>query len=139
MLMDKRLAFVGRRPISITMQAKPEFAPSKRTRGHRKHHLALPRRVASKKRSAGITAYDRASQAAFPWAPEAYPGLLRGMVELLGGRAAVRTILDWRRGRRRPPLWAIEVLQEALRSRMKATTKSIEELEEEKAAWLTAP
>jgi hypothetical protein len=27
----------------------------------------------------------------FPWAPEAYPGLLRGMAELLGRRAAVRT------------------------------------------------
>jgi hypothetical protein len=52
----------------------------------------------------------RAAQVAFPWAPEAYPGLLRGMAELLGGRAAVRTILDWRRGRRRPPEWAIDVL-----------------------------
>ena len=61
------------------------------------------------------------------------------MVELLGGRAAVRTILDWRRGRRRPPLWAIEVLQEALQSRMKAMTESIEELEKEKAARLTPP
>jgi hypothetical protein len=35
---------------------------------------------------------------------------LRGMVELLGGRAAVRTVLDWPRGRRRSPRWAIEVL-----------------------------
>ena len=60
------------------------------------------------------------------------------MVELLGGRAAVRTILDWRRGRRRPPQWAIEVLQEALKVRVKAMTDSIEELEKEKAARLTA-
>jgi hypothetical protein len=121
------------------LQAQPtESVPDKRARGHGKHHLALPRRVASKKRSAGVTAYDRASQAAFPWAPEAYPGLLRGMVELLGGRAAVRTILDWRRGRRRPPLWAIEVLQEALEVRVKTMTESIEELEREKAARLAA-
>jgi hypothetical protein len=40
----------------------------------------------------------RAAQAASPWPPEAYPGLLRGMAELLGGRAAIRTGLDWRRG-----------------------------------------
>jgi hypothetical protein len=54
--------------------------------------------------------------AAFPWALEAYPELLRGMVELLGRRAAVRTILDWRRGRRAVSLWALDVLQEALKS-----------------------
>jgi hypothetical protein len=75
----------------------------------------------------------RAAQAAFPCAPEAYPGLLRGMAELLGGRAAVRTILDWRRGRRKAPVWAIEVLQEALKARVRRETQSIEELETEKA------
>jgi hypothetical protein len=37
------------------------------------------------------------------------------MVELPGHRAAVRTILDWRRGPRRLPICAIEVLQEALK------------------------
>jgi hypothetical protein len=79
------------------------------------------------------------AQAAFPWAPEAYPGLLRGMVELLGGRAAVRTILDWRRGRRAPPYWALDQLQEALKKRVVLETRSIEELEREKAARLTAP
>ena len=54
------------------------------------------------------------------------------MFELLGGRAAVRTILDWRRGRHRPPLWAIGVLQEALRSRAQLLLESVEELEAEK-------
>jgi hypothetical protein len=61
------------------------------------------------------------------------------MVELLDGRAAVRTILDWRRGRRRPPSWAIEVLLEALKIRVETMTVSIEELEKEKAARLSAP
>jgi hypothetical protein len=109
------------------------LSPIKRARAPRKHHLALPRRVASKKRSAGVTPYDRAAQAAFPWAPEAYPGLLRGMADLLGGRAAVRTILDWRRGRRKAPMWAIDVLQEALRDRVRKEMHPIEELEKEKA------
>jgi hypothetical protein len=79
-----------------------------------------------------IPAYDRAAQMAFPWAPEAYPGLLRGMVELLGGRAALRTILDWRRGRRRPPQWAVEMLQDKLRSKARSMLESVEELEAEK-------
>ena len=79
---------------------------------------------------------DCAAQAAFPWPPEAYPGLLRGMAELLGGRAAVRTVLDWRRGRRRAPIWAIEVLQEALKARVRRETECIDELENEKASRL---
>jgi hypothetical protein len=120
------------------MQPTAKFTSSSRARGPRKHHLALPRRVASKKRSAGITPFDRAAQAAFPWPPENYRGLLQGMVELLGGRAAVRTILDWRRGRRRPPYWALDQLQEALKKRVVLETRSIEELEREKAARLTA-
>jgi hypothetical protein len=41
------------------------------------------------------------------------------MANLLGGKAAVRTIIDWRRGRYKPPLWAIDVLQDVLRSRAK--------------------
>jgi hypothetical protein len=54
------------------------------------------------------------------------------MAELLGGRAAVRTILDWRRGRRRPPLWAVERLQEELLQQRDRALRSIEELEAEK-------
>jgi hypothetical protein len=58
------------------------------------------------------------------------------MAELLGGRAAVRTVLDWRRGRRRVPIWAIEVLQEAPRARVRRETECIDELENEKATRL---
>jgi hypothetical protein len=61
------------------------------------------------------------------------------MANLLGGKAAVRTIIDWRRGRYHPPLWAIEVLQHALRSRAEAMLQSAEELEKDKAARLAAP
>jgi hypothetical protein len=61
------------------------------------------------------------------------------MANLLGGKAAVRTIIDWRRGRYKPPLWAIDVLQDVLRSRAKLMLESAEELEKEKAARSTAP
>jgi hypothetical protein len=60
------------------------------------------------------------------------------MAELLGGRAAVRTILAWRRGRRKAPVWAIEVLQDALRDRVRRETQSIEDLEKEKPTRSTA-
>jgi hypothetical protein len=52
--------------------------------------------------------------------------------KLLGSRAAVRTILDWRRGRRKAPVWAIERLQEELRRQRDRASRSIEELEKEK-------
>ena len=60
------------------------------------------------------------------------------MAELLGGRAAVRTILDWRRGRRKPPVWAMDVLQEVLKARVEREMHSIEELEKEKAVRSSA-
>jgi hypothetical protein len=53
------------------------------------------------------------------------------MAQLLGGRAAVRTVLDWRQGRRKAPVWAMEVLQEALKGRVQREMHSIEELEKE--------
>ena len=114
-----------------------ESAAPKKGCGQRKHIWAAPHRRPSKSRTSGITAYDRAAQLAFPWAPEDYPGLLRGMTNLLGGRAAVRTIIDWRRGRYKPPLWAIEILQNALRQGANRQLAAVEELEKEKAARLT--
>jgi hypothetical protein len=54
------------------------------------------------------------------------------MADLLGGRAAVRTILDWRRGRRRTPFWAIDRLQAFLQDRVNRDTQAIAELEKEK-------
>jgi hypothetical protein len=52
----------------------------------------------------GVKLRSCAAQAVFAWPPEACPGLLLGMAELLGSCAAVRTVLDWRRGRRRPAM-----------------------------------
>jgi hypothetical protein len=125
---------------AMQMQLPPPKATApKKARGPRLHIWSAPHRRPSKSRTSGITPYDRAAQLAFPWAPEDYPGLLRGMANLLGGKAAVRTIIDWRRGRYKPPLWAIDVLQDVLRSRAKLMLESAEELEKEKAARSTAP
>jgi hypothetical protein len=60
------------------------------------------------------------------------------MVDLLGGRAAVRTILDWRRGRRKAPVWAIDQLQVFLQERINRDTQAIAELEKEKSAQSSA-
>ena len=57
-----------------------------------------------------------------------------GVAGLLQGHVRPETVRDWRRGRRRPPVWAIEVLQDALKARVRQETQSIEELEKEKKA-----
>jgi hypothetical protein len=53
---------------------------------------------------------------------------------VLGGRAAIRTILDWRIGRRKAALWAIDRLQAFLQNRVNRDMQAILELEEEKSA-----
>jgi hypothetical protein len=64
----------------------------------------------------GVKLRSYTVQPTFPQAPETYPGLLQGIADLLGGRAAVRTILDWRDAKLR---WGrIDVLQEALREKV---------------------
>jgi hypothetical protein len=60
------------------------------------------------------------------------------MADLLGGRDAVRTILDSRRERRKAPVWAIDQLQAFLQDRVNRDTQAIAELEKEKPTRSTA-
>jgi len=60
--------------------------------------------------------------------------LTRGLIQLLGGRVSPRAVLDWRSGKYRPPVWAIDLLQEHLRSTGQDRLAAADELEKEKAA-----
>ena len=111
----------------MTLQVEPG-API--ARGWQRHIWSKPRRAASKTRSSGHTALDRAAQLLFPWAPENYPGLVRGAAELL--KRPVRTVLNWRYGRRRAPEQAYDVLIETLQRRIDSDTQAIAELKKEK-------
>jgi hypothetical protein len=53
-------------------------------------------------------------------------------------RAAVRTILDWRSGRRKAPFWVIGWLQAFLQERVNRDRQAIAELEKEKSAQTSA-
>jgi hypothetical protein len=105
-----------------------------RARARSNHPLRRLHIPPPKPRVSFPTAYDKSVQAAFPWQAGAYPGLTRGLSQLLGGRVSPRAILDWRRGRYRPPLWAIDLLQEHLRSTGQARLAAADDLEKEKAA-----
>jgi len=89
--------------------------PKAKARARSNHPLRRPHIPPPRPRVSFPTAYDKSVHAAFPWQAGSYPGLTRGLIQLLGGRISPRAVLDWRRGRYRPPLWAIELLQEHLR------------------------
>jgi hypothetical protein len=79
-------------------------------------------------RSTQKTPYNIGACVAFP----EHPGLLRGMIELLGYRVTSDTIRRWRNGRRKPPQWAIDMLAEHLRNRAREYLDAADRLEKEK-------
>lgn len=66
------------------------------------------------------TPLDIAARTLFPWEQTAYPGFLKGVVELFQNRAAMYTIRDWRTGRRRAPRWASTLMIQELQRRIHA-------------------
>jgi hypothetical protein len=108
-----------------------ELSPTKRARGQRGYLWSARTHPAPRLRTPS-TAFDRACRLLGP-----LTAINLETTALLQGPARPETIRDWRRGRRRPPLWAIGVLQEALRSRARAMLESVEELEAEKQKQIT--
>lgn len=100
----------------------PETTPSPWAHAPRKQGRAYRRPGAPfsecRREILSTTALNAAAKALFPWSEENYPGILRGMFELFGGRAARYTIRDWRRGRRKSPAWAKQMMADALEKRI---------------------
>jgi hypothetical protein len=65
-----------------------------------------------------------------PWTVRNYPGVRRGMVELLGRRVTYSAVKGWRVGRRPMPAWAAQVFADAIRTRCRAGAELATELEE---------
>src|SRR5262245_8158093 len=114
-----------------TSGTERELSPTKRSRGQPRYLWSARTHPAPRLRTPS-TAFDRACRLLGP-----LTAINLETTTLLQGRVRPETIRDWRRGRRRPPLWAIGVLQEALRSRARAMLESVEELEAEKQKRLT--
>jgi len=110
----------------------------KNARGHG-NHLWSARTNPAPRLRAPSTAFDRACR--LLCAPTA---VNLETSALLQGRARPETIRDWRRGRRRTPIWAIEVLQEFLRSRARDMLEIADQLENKRqkrgtGRYLVAP
>ncbi len=52
-----------------------------------------------------------------PWGVQDYPGIKRGLGELMQGRVSWSSIRDWRTGRRSLPSWAALILADAIEGR----------------------
>ena len=64
-----------------------------------------------------------------PWGILDYPGMRRGTAEFLAHRVSVETVRAYRKGRRRMPQWAADMLLDAVRSRVERGQALIAELE----------
>ena len=116
--------------IYIGSNVKTSVTP-KRARGHGKHLWSARTHPAPRLRVPS-TAFDRACRLLC-----ALTAIDLETSALLQGRARPETIRDWRRGRRRTPIWAIEVLQEFLRSRGRDMLEIADQLENERQKRIT--
>src|ERR1700732_3617003 len=67
------------------------------------------------------TLLNHAAMPLFPWEHTGeYPGRIKGLLALFQNRVAYVTIRNWRRGTRRTPQWALDVMATELRSRIAA-------------------
>lgn len=79
------------------------------------------------------TPTDTALLLIWPWALGAYPGALEGAAQTFRGKAAASTIRDWRRGRRRTPQWARQILIERLEKLASDAQNAVAALKNEEA------
>ena len=96
------------------------FPPLKQKREHRQARYLYTPYVSVAPKAAAVyrNPFGAAGGALFPWALGDYPGIAKGLQAPFGPRASKHTIRDWRRGKRRAPQWAREVLAEELRKRI---------------------
>ena len=64
-----------------------------------------------------------------PWTVWSYPGLRKGILEVLGWRVAWQTVACWRRGERATPIWACRVISGHIRARCEKGLALADELD----------
>ena len=100
------------------------------SRGPRNHLQANSRTFAPPPLTGRNTLGERAVRWILPWTVRNYPGVRRGMVELLGRRVTYSAIKGWRVGRRPMPAWVASVVADSICERCRAGTDLAAELKE---------
>ena len=76
------------------------------------------------------TLCERAVRWILPWTVRNYPGVHRGMVQLLGMHVTYSAIKGWRMGRRPLPGWAADTMATTIRARCRKGLELADELDE---------
>lgn len=76
--------------------------------------------------------FNTAAQILWLWSVADYPGIGKGMSLVLQNRAKDHSIRDWRRGTRRPPQWALDLLADAMQARIDSLQHGLALLKNEK-------
>jgi hypothetical protein len=76
------------------------------------------------------TLTERVARWLLPWTVRTYPGVRRGLVELLGRRVTYSAIKGWRSGRRPLPASAATVMAVSIRARCLAGLALVADLEQ---------
>ena len=76
------------------------------------------------------TLVERAVRRILPWTVRNYPGVRRGMVQLLGNHVTYSAIKGWRTGRRHMSAAYVEVFAHSIRSRAERGLALAQELEQ---------
>lgn len=97
----------------------PADAPVRKAKasGPGKHRAIGQRPPAPHYRIAAATPANVAVETLAPWNVADYPGRLKIARSVLHNRAKPHSIRDWRRGTRRTPAWALDLLTVALEQR----------------------
>jgi hypothetical protein len=76
------------------------------------------------------TLCERAARWILPWTVRNYPGVRRGLVELMGMHVTYSAIKGWRTGRRPLSRWAADTMASTIRARCRKGLELAAELDE---------
>lgn len=108
-------------------------SPEASQRGQRLHLHALRRGLVApqlnkRPRVHGSTLAWRVADHLFPWSVETYPGIIRGVLEVLGRRITWAAVQQWQSERRPIPPWARAILADYLEARGRVALELAAEL-----------
>lgn len=103
----------------MTDAATRETAPRNR-QGYVRYIRKSPRSIAETLRPSNISIAGQAMSWLLPWSVSDYPGIGRGITQMLGNSAPVGTVWHWRYGTRTMPQWARDILAACIRQRLEA-------------------
>jgi hypothetical protein len=116
--------------IVLNMINKTTVNSESRSRGQPNHVKPSARTFAPPPLTGRDTLGERAVRWILPWTVRNYPGVRRGMVEVLGRHVTYSAVKGWRVGRRPMPAWAAQILAHTIQTRCRAGADLAAELEQ---------